>query len=264
MSAKSITYNSFSLQDSNFLTKDIIYRNLPSKVLDLEPLSRRDGFRFVNSYYSDKQITASGNVTADTESALRTIVDNMKRALNTDEANLDIADGGSTVRWVCSVESIDVPEQHYNITRLPYAISFKCQPFGKSTSQTTSTNSIVNTNSSSGTLVVIGSASPRPVVRWTVSGTPSSAITAISLTNNTTGDILAATGLTLSGDGDYFEVDTEDMSAVQNTGSGEVEKDFTGVFPRFQTSTNSYSVTITGGGASRTLAQQITYYASYL
>lgn len=262
--SKSISYNSFSLQDSNFKTKDIIYRDLPAKVLDLEPLPRRDGFRFVNAYYSDKQITASGNVTADTEAELRTVVDNMKKALDTDEANLDIDDGGSTVRWVCSVESIDVPEQHFNITRLPYSISFKCQPFGKTTAITTTTNSIVNTASATNTIVVTGSAVPRPVIRWTVSGTPSSAITGVSLVNSTTTDTITFTGLALSGSGDYLEVDTDSMSAVQNTGSGEVEIDFTGVFPRFVTSTNSYTTTLTGGGASKTISQQITYHASYL
>jgi len=264
MSIKNVTYNNFDLQSDDFLTKDIIYRNSPKKTLDIEPLSRRDGFRVVNSFYSDKSITISGNVTADTEAALRTLIDNMKKALDTDEANLDIDDGGSTVRWVCSVENIDVPEQFYNITRLPYSISFKCQPFGKSTTMTTVTNSIVNTSSASNTIVITGSASPRPIIRWTVSGTPTTDITSISLVNNTTTDTITVASLALNGNGEYLEIDTDDMSVVQSIGAGEVEIDFTGVFPRFNTSTNSYSVTLIGGGASKTLNQSITYNASYL
>ena len=63
MSIKNVTYNNFDLQSDDFLTKDIIYRNSPKKTLDIEPLSRRDGFRVVNSFYSDKSITISGNVT---------------------------------------------------------------------------------------------------------------------------------------------------------------------------------------------------------
>jgi len=264
MTAKSIKYNNFNFQDTNWRTKDIIYRNLPTKVLDIEPLSRRDGFRLVNTYYSDKQISISGTVTSDSEANLRILVDSMKKALSENEANLEITDGADTVSWIATVGSVSIPEEFYNITTLPYKISFTCQPFGKATTITTSTASIENTSSLSATIVIAGSAYPRPVIRWTVSGSPASDITGISITNNTTGDTLTATGLALSGDGDYFEIDTEEMSAVQNTGSGEVEIDFTGVFPRFATSTNSYAVTIVGGGATKKLNQSITYYASYL
>src|SRR3989304_3849535 len=62
----------------------------------------------------------------------------------------------------------------------------------------------------------------------------------------------------------HSEIDIYDMSVVQSIGAGEVEIDFTGVFPRFNTGTNSYSVTLVGGGASKTLNQSITYNASYL
>ena len=111
--ATSIIYNSFNLQNDNWRTKDIIYRNYPARSLDLELLSRRDGYRLVNSYYTTKDIRVSGTVTADTEAALRILVDDMKDALDATEQNLDIDDGGSTVRWVCSVASINVPEEHY-------------------------------------------------------------------------------------------------------------------------------------------------------
>lgn len=264
MSVKNVTFHSFSLQDDNWRTKDVVYRNLPQKVLNLEPLSRRDGFRFVSSFYSDKEITISGSVTADTEAALKILVDNMKSALHSNESNLDIDDGGTTTRWVASVSRINVPEEHYHITRVPFEISFTCQPFGKLTTATTDTNSIVNTSSLSDSVVIAGSAPARPVIRWTVSGSPSAAITAISFTNSSLGDVIAVTGLSLSGDGDYLEIDTENMSVVQNTGSGEVELDFTGVFPRFAAGTNAYSVAVTGGGATRTLNQLLTYYQSYL
>lgn len=237
---------------------------MPAKTLDLEPLVRRDGFRTINTYYVDKDIEISGTVTYDTEADLLAGVTAMKKALSVTEANLDIDDGGTTVRWVATVSSISIPEQHYHITRLPYSIVFKCQPFGKKTTSTTSTNSIVNTSSATNSVVVAGSAVPRPVVTWTVSGTPSSAITVIAFTNNTTSDTFSVSGLSLVGDGDYLELDTENMTVVYNTGSGEVTTDFTGVIPDFVTSTNSYTTVLTGGGATKTISQSIVYYESYL
>ena len=263
MSVKSITYNGFNLQDDNVRTKDIVYRNVPSKVLDLQPRARRDGFRLVNTYYSLKDISVNGSVTEDTESALKAKVDAMKRALDTDEANLDIEDGGVSMRWVCSVQSFNVPEEHYHITRIPYNIIFRCQPFAHSTSSTVDTSS-VTTASSTKTIVIAGSASPSPVIRWTANGAPSSPVTEISLENTTTGDKIVVGSLVIAANNDYLEIDTEKMTCKTSYGGGpEVLRDFTGVFPKFATSTNSYTVTVTSAG-SFNLNQSITYYAAYL
>ena len=133
MAITSVTYNGFSFQDTNWRTKDVIYQNLPKTVLDMEPLSRRDGFRLINTYYTDKEIHISGNVASDTEANLRTLMVAMKEALDTDQANLDIDDNGTTVRWNATVADINIPEEHFHITRLPFSITFKCQPFGKVT-----------------------------------------------------------------------------------------------------------------------------------
>ena len=266
MAAKSIQYNGFDLQTSSFRTRDIISRNLPQKIIDLSLLSRRDGFRLTNSYYTEKNIRIIGTVSSDTEANLRTSVDSMKEALHVDESNLDITEGGATIRWVCSVDNINIPEQHYHITRVPYNINFKCQPFGKETSSTNDSNSITQASADpyADTLDPTGSAPPRPILKWTVSGTPSSDITAISFNNLTTTDVITVSGLALNGAGEYLKIDTDAMTVVQNIGSGDVEVDFTGVFPTFKATSNSYEVTITGGGATFTLDQDIDYFASYI
>lgn len=261
--AKEISYAGFDFQDTNWHTKDIIYRNLPEKEIDLERLARRDGFRVVNTFYSQKQISISGTVSSDTEANLRTLIDNMKKALYINEQELIIDDGGANVTWVCSPSEIKVPEEHYHITLIPYRISFVCQPFGHSGTLVTNTNS-VSTASESSSIVITGSAGPRPIITWTVSGTPSSAITGITFENTTVQDTFSVTGLVLSGNGDYLELDTDEMTVVYNTGSGEVVTDFSGVIPLFLTSTNSYTMSITGGGASKTIIQSIAYYPAYL
>lgn len=266
--AKSITFNTFNLQDSDFRTKDIIYRNFPVRIIDLEPNARRDGFRFINSYYELKDITVSGTLTRDTEANLKISLDNLKENLQTEEGNLDIDDGGTTLRYVCTVASTNIPEEHYHITRVPYSISFRCQPFGKETSTTTDANTI--TEASPDPFVdtdfnPTGSIGPRPVLKWTLDGAPSAAITQISFENTTTSDTITVGSLTLDASGDYLEIDTEAMivKAVQS-GGGEAEVDYTGVFPLFDAGSNSYKTTITGGGAAWTLDQTITYFATYL
>ena len=265
--AKTITYNSFDLQDSNFRTKDIIYRNLPNKVIDLELNARRDGFRLVNSYYDMKDIAISGTLTRDTEANLKTSLDSMKESLGVDEANLDIGDGAGTIRYVASVASIDIPEEHYHITSIPYKITFRCQPLGKATSTTTDTKSITNASSSpyTNTFDPIGSAGPLPILKWLCVGAPTAAITQIVFSNTTTGDSITVASLAMDANGDYLEIDVNSMTVkVSHDGGAAAEVDFTGVFPRFVAGSNSYSTTITGGSTTWTLTQTIIYYPLYL
>ncbi|KKM01334.1 hypothetical protein LCGC14_1795490, partial [marine sediment metagenome] len=71
--------------------------------------------------------------------------------------------------------------------------------------------------------------------------------------------------LVLDADGDYLEIDIDAMTVkVSYDGGGATEIDFTGVFPRFNATSNSYEVTITGGGATWVLDQDIDYFPSYL
>lgn len=265
--SKQISYNSFSLQDSNWRTKNIIYRNLPGKVIDLEPIARRDGFRVQNTYYSEKNIRINGTLTRDTVANLKISLDTMKESLHVNEANLDIGDGGGTIRYVCSVASINIPEEHYNITQLPYDITFKCQPLGKATSTLTDSKTITQASASpyANTLDPTGSAPPLPVLKWVCDGNPTAAITQIVFYNATTSDTITIASLAMDADGDYLEIDCENMTVqVSHDGGAAADIDFDGVFPVFKATSNSYTVTITGGGATWELDQTIEYYPLYL
>ena len=267
MSVKNITFNSFDLQDSNFRTKDIIYRNTPEKTIDLIPKSRRDGFDLVDTYYESKEITVAGTLTRDTEANLKISLDLMKAALHTDESNLDISDGGTTMRFVASVKSINIPEEHYHITQLPYEIVFIAQPFMKAITTTSDSKTITDASSSpyTNTFDPAGSIGPTPILKWVCSGAPTAAITQIVFSNTTTEESITVPSLVLDADGDYLEIDCEAMTVKRSyDGGAGVEIDFTGVFPSFKSGSNSYAVTITGGSTTWTLAQTIIYYPTYI
>ena len=272
--AKSIIFrdsnstNSIDLQNSDFRTKDIIYRNFPNRTIDLEPYPRRDGFRFVNSFYPLRDIVVSGTLTKDTEANLKISLDDMKEKLSADEGELDIDDGGTTIRYDCTVASVEIPEEHYHITRVPYSITFRCQPFGKETSATTETASITNSSAAPfiTTINPTGSIAPNPILKWSVVGTPSAAITKIVYTNSSSGDIISIENLVLDADGDYLQIDTDLMKVTTSTngGSSDTEVDFTGVLPLFISTNNTNSVSITGGGGAFTIEQRVSYFPTYL
>ncbi|MFA5395888.1 MAG: hypothetical protein WC346_07775, partial [Methanogenium sp.] len=96
-------------------------------------------------------------------------------------------------------------------------------------------------------------------------GAPTAAITQIVFSNTTTGQSITVGSLSLDANNDYLEVDCDAMTVnVSYDGGAETAVDFDGVFPDFVAGSNSYSVTLTGGGATWSLTQDIIYYPLYL
>lgn len=255
--ATSITFNSFSLQSSTYRTENIVYRHLASKVIDSKPEPRRGGFDIIDTFYSQKEIRITGWILSDSKENLRIAIDNLKKALVPEEKSLDIGYGDDIIRHTATVRDMSVEEEHHHITRIPYEIIFLTLPWGTDSNSIEVTESIT-TSPFNDSIVIEGSYGPFPILRWTVVGTPSAAVTELSFQNNTTGDEIDVTNLSLAANGNYLEVDTNEMTVKENG----TNIDFDGVFPSFDTSTNSYTVTITGSGF--TLNQSITYYPTYL
>jgi len=264
MAAKNITFNGQSLQNSYFLTKDIIYRNLPSRTIDIEPHSRRDGFRLIDSYYSEKTITVKGVLSRDTEANLKISLDSMKLLLGVQNGYLDIDDGGITIRYIATVASIDIPEEHYNITDLPYSITFTCQPFGQTTTSTVLTRTVTTPISS--TYTINGSAPNTPIFKWVCNGAPTSPITQIAMLSlyAAYSSIITIPSLALDASGDYLEIDIENMTVkVSHDGGTATEIDYSGVFPYVGAGSNAYLLYIDCAGTLN-LTETITYYPKYL
>jgi hypothetical protein len=267
--AKEISINGLNIQDTNYITENITYRSNPSKTLNTFQKSRNDGFVLQSQYYTEKSISVSGNINCSTEADLKTKIDTLKEAVaGDDEFNVDIDDAGNTMRFTCVLESLSIPEKHYHITNVPFSLSLKCQPFGKATTATTSSNSITNASSSPYVVTInpTGSIAPKPTIKWEIiTSTPSADITQIVFTNSNSGDTITISSLTLDAVGDYLEIDCENMtSKVSYNGGAETDIDYTGVFPSFATNTNSISTTLTGGGASFVVKQTLSYYPKYI
>ena len=268
MAEKQITINGLDIQTENYIVSDILYRGNTSKTINTFQKSRNDGFVLQSQYYTEKDISVSGNINCSTEADLKTKIDTLKEAVSGDnEFNVDIDDAGNTMRFTCVLESLSIPEKHYHITNVPFSLSLKCQPFGKATTAVTSTNSITNASSSPYVVSInpTGSVAPKPTIKWEViTSTPSADITQISLENTTTGDIITISGLELDAVGDYLEIDCDELTSIVSYNSTESNIDYTGVFPSFVTNTNSISTTFTGGGATWAVRQTFSYYPKYL
>ena len=262
MSTVAITYNSYDLQTtasaaSTIMSRDILYRSLPQKNIILKQDTIRDSFDVVSVNYSQKIITVRGLLKSDSQTNLKTLRDAFMSALGSDEKNLDINDGSGIIRYKASVQSIDVPEEFFNITILPFEISFLAEPFGKATS-TTSANlnsgGAISASPYNESVSITGTYKAKPTITITIN--TETDMTAFKWDNVTTGDWIQVSA-TFS-NGDVVVIDCEDETVKLNG----TDQDFTGVFPNFDSGSNSLILTVTA--TLFNLNASFSYYPTYL
>ncbi len=250
-----LIFDGYDIQSENIKTRSIHHKQYPSRVIDIESNLRVADFRFISSYWDKKIITVKGAIVADSANALRTVIDAMKNKLQGTEKNLDIDYGDGVIRYTATVQSLEIPDDFYYITLVPFTIEFLCQPYGKSTTSINSSLNDITTSPKAHSVVVTGSSDPLPVITLTIDN--ETTMTEIEFKNTTTDDIITITRA--FADAEVLVIDCENQT-VQVGGSN---VDFDGVFPRFSTGTNNCLITITDGGAFN-VDLDIDYYPHYL
>lgn len=250
-----LTFNSYDLQTTNIKTRSIHHKHYPSRVIDIESNIRVADFRFISSYWDKKIVTVKGSIVADSANTLRTVIDEMKNNLQGQEKNLDIDYGDRVIRYTATVISLEIPDDFYYISLVPFTIEFLCQPYGKSTISINSSLDDITTSPKAHSITITGSSDPLPTITLTIDNETS--MTAIQFKNTGTNDIITITRA--FADAEVLVIDCENQT-VQVDGSN---VDFDGVFPRFSTGSNSCLITITDGGAFN-VDLDIDYYPHYL
>lgn len=250
-----LLFDSYDLQTTNIKTRSIHHKHYPNRVIDIESNLRVADFVFVSSYWDKKIITVKGSIVTDSANTLRTVIDAMKNKLQGTEKNLDVDYGDGVMRYTATVQSLEIPDDFYYISLVPFTIEFLCQPYGKSTTSTNSSKDDITTSPVSHSLTVTGSSDPLPTITLTVDN--ETTMTAIQFENNTTNDTITITRA--FADAEVLVIDCENQTVKVD----DVNVDFDGVFPRFSNGTNNCIITITDGGAFN-VDLDIDYYPHYL
>jgi len=256
--ATSITYNGRDLQTSTYRTTNIVYRHLADRIVDLKTLPRRGGFNVLDTRYDRKIIRVTGYIISDSEANLRTARDDLLKDIaagSVVEKNLDIGYGGSTIRYKATVQSINVPEEHYHITRLPFTITFLALPWGTATSTTTENWTNQTASLTDATIDITGTFSPLPTITFHVDSETD--MTAVKFDNNTTNEWIQVSRSFAAGEDLVIDCDAQ---TVQVDGT---DVDFSGVFPSFDPGTNTFDLTVTDTGSFQ-YDLSISYYPTYL
>ena len=237
----SISFDSFSLQSSTYIVRTITHRQVADRILNTKPNLRRGSFDIVDTRFTQKIITVNGWIKSDNATNLRTVIDNMKENIHGKEKNLDIDYGDGTIRYKATFQSIDIQEEAWYISQVPFTIEFLCEPWG--TTPTTSSQSYLNktTATYSDTINVTGSFGPFPTL--TIDIDSETDMTVIKFQNNTTEDWVQIDRSFSAGESLVIDCSNE---TIQVDGTN---VDFTGVFPEFNPNSNSFTMTITDSGA---------------
>jgi hypothetical protein len=78
-----------------------------------------------------KEYVITGRLVADTSEALGVMIDDMIKAMNEPNALLQVKRRDGTMTVVnATCTSVSLPEEHYNITQIPYEVTITClDPF---------------------------------------------------------------------------------------------------------------------------------------
>lgn len=255
------TFNTFSLQDSNFIAERIIFKGYADRAVVRANINRREGIKLLATEFGEKKVTIEGRVIASSASDLQTKLDNLKKALTVEEGALVIESGRT---FTATVESIAIPDEHYNQTTAPFEVTFICtNPYAVGDTITQSYPVTSGVFTISGSIFISGTLFGRPSITYTPAGAAAgnTNINSLSYYHGPTGQTVTISGFGSGLGLDYASVVTLDYDTFLGT-EATAEIDSSGAFSRWEPGTNSFTVSANGAFPGGTIA--LSYQPRYL
>lgn len=256
------TFNGFSLNDSNFIAERITFKGYADRSLIRGKINRREGIKLIATEFGEKEIKVAGIIIAASSSELQSLVDNMKKELTVEEGAL-IVEAGRT--FTATVAELSIPDEHYNITRAPFEVTFICSnPFAVGSLLTVTTPVVSGIVTFSGLVTISGTLFARPIVTYTPPVlTGNTLVRRLDINHIPTGQSITISGFgsgTPEGLGyqNSVTINFDDFSALEGTSAINTS----GAFPRWEPGNNEFTVTVSGRnfpGGSVTVSYQPRY-----
>lgn len=239
-------FNGYSLQSDDIISSIMLDDSAPLREFETRPVQRADGEFAVGDYWRQKTVRLSGFIQKTTNALLEAEIDLMKKACAVSESNLDIKKAGTIRRYVGTLINGQFMFQNrrgFHITTCPFELEFSCLiPFGQSVNYQSITFESQTSLDLDEQVENTGTTKALPIVVLNFGS--ASGVTAVSFTNNTTGESISITESVSAGD--YLRFDSE-MREVTINGT---LVDYDGAFPDLSTGSNSITVAITGTSAT--------------
>ena len=253
MAAPYPTFNGVSLQDDNYITSELIYRNTPDRDLQTAVISRRAGVKLVATDFMSRSVTINGSIIADTPDELQSLIDNLHVTLtNQESVTMYVSSNRS---GTVTLKSIGISDSFYTQTYVPFSIELlMTDPFFYGPQQVINYTIPAGTVNFSNVITISGSAYAEPAITYNApAGGGYTTTSGIVVTYNATAEHITWSGtggvLTLAqGSNVTFDYDSHRILL------GITETSIEGVFSRWQPGPQSYTVTFSGTAQGGTLA----------
>ena len=255
-----ITFNSFNLQDSNFITERVEFKGLADRDVIRARVNRREGISLLNTEYSEKTIVLSGVVIASSGSELQGLLDDLKKNIQQEEADLVLEDGRT---WTATNTSLSIPDEHYSQSMARFEAEFLCtNPYAVGSLLTAVKPVISGVFTYSGMVNISGTYFARPTITYTPAGAANGRT---NIKNLVLYHVPTGQSMTVSGFGSGVSLNYSDVVIINMDsftaleGASSIDSD--GAFMRWEPGDNDYTITVSGRhvGGSVTVAYQPRY-----
>ncbi len=254
-----ITFNGNDLQTDNIITANIRHYQFPTYDTAVQALAHANKSKMLYAGFPSKIIVVSGKIFDTTVSALDTRLDTFKGYLTGFDKNLDIDYAGTTRRYIASVRNVNI-NRPFGLTYADFEIEFiALNPFGMETSTTSAKTATARTSDTyTDNYTFLGSAPWQyPIVTIEFTNLTGGTAKTVSFGNNNNGQTINITR-------NWAVLDTLVIdSAEQLVTVNDIEVDFTGAFPEFESGVSSamyYGDNLT----TREFNYDVDYYKRYL
>lgn len=253
------TFDGFSLQNDFFIASEIIYRNIPERILETQKLSRRSGLKLLSNDFGGRTVNIQGYIIASGVNQLREKIDALHTNVTRKDNGLLYVESDRSA--TATVSNVSIADPHYAQDMVPYEIEFMLvDPFYKGTQQILNYTVVSGVAVQSFSITISGSYFAEPLIQYTApTGTGNTTVSGITIKYTQTGEIV-----TWSGGGSslpYQDTVSFDYENKKILKSGN-ETNIDGLFSNWDPGSNPFEVTFSGGVQGGNL--QFIYQPRYL
>jgi len=254
-------FNTFSLQDANYVTTNVEYRTIPRREVSLESIATKPGKKVVSTEFAERRIRLTGWILGSDSSDLITKIDELHLNVTRKEIGTLEIDSDRSIETI--VSSVTVTDPHYSQSIVPIEMEFiAAEPFFQAPQHTTNFTVASGTSSGSHTMTISGTVFAEPEIHFNASGsTGQTTLSGLKIDYSPTSEYImwSGTGATTTlAYGSELEFNYANQLILEDTAS----IDQKGVFSRWEPGETNFTVTYSGTTQGGTL--QVVYRPRYL
>ena len=245
--AQNPTFNSFSFQDGNFITSDIVYRTIPTRDLVLENIARKPGKKLIAEEFIERRIKLTGWILGTDNNNLISLIDGLHTNVTRKTSGTLTVDANREIEAI--VASVSIGDAHFSQSMVPMEVEFlAAEPFWKGPQQTVSltvTSGTAQPQTQSFAITISGSVFAEPAITYNaLAGTGTTTTSGIIINYQPTAETVTwSGGANALPYGNYIKFDYQNQLILQ--GSTKIEA--SGVFSRWEPGVTNVTVTYSGG-----------------